>query len=533
MPQNVEIPANWAGDKLERWKQAQFLTTFVGEQYRRLEKRTELPGSEERRHFVLNINSPWGYGKTFFLQRWKKDLEERHLVLEFNAWSNDYSKDPLVSFLAEIARQLVEKLASEGNEVHANAERWENLKAATGKLLKSVRPHLVRRIAIATASAAITGIPYLGPVGGEDEGPDSGADSDDKEAQQAQIGKTIDAVVDFETNSLFSDELARKKAIEEFQNSLKVVIDSISENQGSDDSALELPVFILIDELDRCRPDFTIELLEVVKHIFNVDDVFFVFGTDGQQLQAALEGTYGAAFNAETYFQRIFTREVQLKEPDHLQFALAMMGKHRLFRSGTHRGGMIPVASQASDPVRIVSEELAWFSEAFGLTLREQDHLVATLDNLLILRSGRRQDTMPALAIFLIILWQNRKSLLDEFKNDPRILLNKDVQFPLEDRLKQYFPRFTLRPTVKVAFGSGTDMQEKDLNMCDFINAVASVANLSKTEVFRFTAQGNTYDFMHQLGESMQKGRGVADLRMNSKERPVMAYLDDIILSGG
>tara|TARA_Y100001968_G_C18861556_1_gene482850 strand:+ start:248 stop:565 length:318 start_codon:yes stop_codon:yes gene_type:complete len=75
-------------------------------------ERSDTAGVElRRRHFVLNIDSPWGYGKTFFLDRWKTDLEnEDYLVLTFNAWENDYSKDPLLSFLSEISSQLAQKL---------------------------------------------------------------------------------------------------------------------------------------------------------------------------------------------------------------------------------------------------------------------------------------------------------------------------------------------------------------------------------------------------------------------------------------
>lgn len=36
------------------------------------------------------------------------------------------------------------------------------------------------------------------------------------------------------------------------------------------------PVVLLIDELDRCRPTFSIDLLEVLKHVFSVAGIYSV-----------------------------------------------------------------------------------------------------------------------------------------------------------------------------------------------------------------------------------------------------------------
>ncbi|HCQ2925581.1 TPA: NTPase KAP, partial [Escherichia coli] len=55
----------------------------------------------------------------------------------------------------------------------------------------------------------------------------------------------------------------------------------------------KLPLFIIIDELDRCRPDFSISLLEITKHIFNIPGVVFIISTDTQQLQHSIKVLYG------------------------------------------------------------------------------------------------------------------------------------------------------------------------------------------------------------------------------------------------
>ncbi|MFT4302716.1 MAG: P-loop NTPase fold protein, partial [Desulfovibrio sp.] len=53
------------------------------------------------------------------------------------------------------------------------------------------------------------------------------------------------------------------------------------------------PLFIMVDELDRCRPDYAIELLERIKHLFDVPNVVFLLAIDGEQLLQQVEHTFG------------------------------------------------------------------------------------------------------------------------------------------------------------------------------------------------------------------------------------------------
>ena len=70
----------------------------------------------------------------------------------------------------------------------------------------------------------------------------------------------------------------------------------------------------IIDELDRCRPTFAIELLERVKHIFDVPNIVFVFGINRAELVKSLESIYGE-IDAGTYLRRFFDMEFVLPEP--------------------------------------------------------------------------------------------------------------------------------------------------------------------------------------------------------------------------
>ena len=52
-------------------------------------------------------------------------------------------------------------------------------------------------------------------------------------------------------------------------------------------------VFVLVDELDRCRPTYAIEMLETIKHFFSLDNYIFVVATDTNQLSHSIKAVYG------------------------------------------------------------------------------------------------------------------------------------------------------------------------------------------------------------------------------------------------
>lgn len=57
--------------------------------------------------FVVSLHGGWGTGKTFFLKRWRQDLENRGFrAIYFNAWEDDFCRDPLVAILGQMAEHL-------------------------------------------------------------------------------------------------------------------------------------------------------------------------------------------------------------------------------------------------------------------------------------------------------------------------------------------------------------------------------------------------------------------------------------------
>ena len=89
------------------------------------------------------------------------------------------------------------------------------------------------------------------------------------------------------------------------------------------------PLIFIVDELDRCRPTFAVELLERVKHIFDVPNLVFIFGLNRDELSKSLQSIYGQ-IDSSTYLRRFFDFEFNLQNIDSRVFAEQLIDRFRL-----------------------------------------------------------------------------------------------------------------------------------------------------------------------------------------------------------
>ncbi len=76
---------------------------------------------------------------------------------------------------------------------------------------------------------------------------------------------------------------------------------------------------IFIDELDRCRPSFAIEMLERIKHYFDDERVIFVVSLNKEQLIHTITNYYGSGFDATRYLNKFFDVNINLPAMDKYQ----------------------------------------------------------------------------------------------------------------------------------------------------------------------------------------------------------------------
>lgn len=272
--QEIEVPAEhpWEQDRLDRKRYGDVLTKLV--------ERTATP-------FVLALDSEWGTGKTTFVKMWRQDLENRELkTLYFNAWETDYIAEPLVALVGEMG-----VLGADEAE-----DRFKRVKELAGQVLRKGVPILAR--------VATGGLLNL----------------DDKDVEDA-VGTFVEDVVE-ERIEKYEE---KKQTLVAFREALEELVCEIAD---------ERPLVFFIDELDRCRPSFAVELLERLKHLFEVPGIFFVLSTDRSQLAHSVRAVYGEQFDGEEYLRRFVDLTYVLPEPPSNAFV-----RHLLESAGI-RGGI-------------------------------------------------------------------------------------------------------------------------------------------------------------------------------------------------
>jgi len=115
-------------------------------------------------------------------------------------------------------------------------------------------------------------------------------------------GKTVADIVDLMREN---DPLSELKSKKEIHTLVTEFLDSLLYEQGN-------RLLIFIDELDRCKPEYAVQLLERIKHYFSNDRITFVFSVNIDELQHTVKCYYGEGFGACRYLDRFFDYRIAL-----------------------------------------------------------------------------------------------------------------------------------------------------------------------------------------------------------------------------
>ncbi|MEL7658172.1 MAG: P-loop NTPase fold protein, partial [Bacillota bacterium] len=119
-------------------------------------------------------------------------------------------------------------------------------------------------------------------------------------------GKKITSLIDL---AKAEDPFAKLKEQKNIHVLISEFLESLLAEQGN-----RLVVFV--DELDRCKPSYAVQLLERIKHYFSNDLVTFVFSVNLDQLQHTIKRYYGNDFDACRYLDRFFDLRISLPPAD-------------------------------------------------------------------------------------------------------------------------------------------------------------------------------------------------------------------------
>ncbi len=84
-------------------------------------------------------------------------------------------------------------------------------------------------------------------------------------------------------------------------------------------SQQDKPIVVIIDELDRCRPDYSVKTLEILKHFFDIPGFVFILALDEEQLKNSVKTLFGTE-NFDEYKRKFINNSFLLPPPDKIKF---------------------------------------------------------------------------------------------------------------------------------------------------------------------------------------------------------------------
>jgi len=220
--------------------------------------------SNLKKNKVVCIDGKWGTGKSYFCDKLIEQSSQGLECIKFNAFEHDHKENPLILLLAEFSKVVSEN----------DTEKERYIKAVA----KHSVPLIGKSLDFALSLASLKELPVV-----------QGASDKLKLYLEERIN-----------NYLYAEESVQ---------GIKYELNKVVSRSG------DKKIVVIIDELDRCRPSFALEIIEKIKHVFNVEGVHFILSMNKKQVLESVSHTYGIDSNSESYLEKFidFTMEALKK----------------------------------------------------------------------------------------------------------------------------------------------------------------------------------------------------------------------------
>lgn len=298
---------------------------------------------------VISIHAPWWEGKTDFLKRWKNYLKENNkTVIYFDAFKNDFIEDPIIPLFWEILKEL----------------KWKKEKFYEKliNIFKWIMPFIWKIL----ARIFLSKINYLSYIASEE----------------------LEKMINQDIVTEVKDKLEKYLDKEKESNDFKKILENIIKEKWE--------IIFIIDELDRCKPDFALRLLERIKHFFNVKWLYFVLWINKNQIEKYIEKIYWN-IDSTKYLQKFIDIETVLPKEvwndwsnsDIKKFIKNKLEKYENLFSGW-------------EEKKKWEKILTFFSNKYNLSLRDIEKIINYL--VIFRKSIPNKDYLIWLTIILILL---------------------------------------------------------------------------------------------------------------------------------
>lgn len=352
------------------------------------------------------IDGSWGTGKTEFCQKLIRLMEQQQLNYQpvyIDAFRSDHSGEPLLALLAEI----IKSCTSEDTDVQSSERK--RLTREISKLVK---------FGIKTGANALSHY-FLKQSMDDLAEKFRQITSDEQEAKNVAetvtdvAAKITDYTIDATVEALLKEQIEAEKNLE----TLKACLTEL---------AADKPIILFIDELDRCRPDYAVDMLEVIKHVFDIENVKVVLVTNTKQLRAVINHRYGAEVDAQKYLDKFLKYSFALPEKVVAQFEeeralVAIEYFKQLIRNSSMAGELRGLIGQEAI-LNLISDMV----ERNNLSLRETERLVRFLEIYHSLSHGLSAECAMAyrllrvVGVFVFCFYPNLMDNINKNRTDAR-----------------------------------------------------------------------------------------------------------------
>jgi hypothetical protein len=324
--------------------------------------------------FVLALDASWGSGKTTFLEMWKVKLSKAgHACLYLNAWQNDFAQDPLIAIIGELTKAIEDFAKQSGETESALKEQMEKTRQFAQSLLKRLLP-----LGIKIFTHGLLDI------------------------KEAAIEKAIADATSSAGEDLIKNYEKGKSEIEKFREAIGDLASQVASLKPA------AKVVIIIDELDRCRPTYAIELLERVKHLFDASGVVFILGIDRSQLSQSIRSLYGSEFDSTGYLRRFIDLDYRLPEPQAGHYCDYLFKSFGIEDLISKKNSSNSIQKDTED----LKSYLGGLMSASKMSLREQEQTVSRLR--VILQTIPVNDHIFPILLSLLLFLREYNNLLDK-----------------------------------------------------------------------------------------------------------------------
>ena len=214
--------------------------------------------SENKKGCCFAVEGGWGIGKTFVVEEIEEQLsilqseetpKERFVVFHYNCWQYDYYEEPAIAIISAMRDSIIVKRKIADGKVE-NTFR-AGCKLAGEKLEEIVGFYIENKIGVNL-------VEWVQEIIEKKENIDA-------------AGRGFDKLFSF------------NQTIEKVRKDLR-------------DIAQEQTVVLVVDELDRCIPQYAIKVMERLHHIFyGLDNIVVIMAIDRRQLEHSVEEMFGVA----------------------------------------------------------------------------------------------------------------------------------------------------------------------------------------------------------------------------------------------